>query len=168
MYYDGAVSDIQAIQNASKSWIYGFEAGLKIQFSKALEFTTQYSYVNGVQEETPGVELPVRHVAPVFGNAHIIWKNKKFQMDGFVNYNGALRSSDISAELADSLFALDAQGKPYAPSWYSLNLRTQYDFNKSLTIVGAVENITNQRYRTFSSGISAPGTNLICAITYKF
>jgi len=168
MFYDGEISEIQAIQNASQSWIYGFEAGLKIRFSTALKFTTQYSYVHGVQEETPGVELPVRHAAPVFGNAHLIWKHNKFQIDGFINYNGALRASDISAELADSLFALDAQGKPYAPSWYTLNLRTQFDFNKSLSVVGAVENITNQRYRTFSSGISAPGTNLICAITYKF
>ena len=168
LYYDEDMSEIQAIQNASKSWIYGFEAGLKIQFSKALKFTTQYSYVHGVQEETPGVELPVRHVAPVFGDAHLIWKYHKFQLDGFINYNGAIRSSDISSELADSLFALDAQGKPYAPSWYTLNLRSQYDFNKSLSVVGAIENITNQRYRTFSSGISAPGTNLICAINYNF
>ena len=167
MYYDGDISEIQAIQNASKSWIYGFEAGLNIRFSKALKFTTQYSYVHGVQEEIPGVELPVRHVAPVFGNAHLVWKYNKFQMDGFINYNGTLRSSDISAELADYLFALDAQGNPYAPSWYSLNLRSQYDFNKSISVVGAIENITNQRYRTFSSGISAPGTNLIFAVTYK-
>ena len=168
MFYDGEISEVQAIQNASQSWIYGFEAGLKIRFSKALKFTTQYSYVHGVQEETPGVELPVRHVAPVFGDAHLIWKHNKFQLDGFINYNGELRSSDISAELADSIFALDAQGNPYAPSWYTLNLRTQFDFNKSLSAVGTIENITNQRYRTFSSGISAPGTNLICAITYKF
>ena len=167
MYYDGDISEIQAIQNASKSWIYGFEAGLNIRFSKALKFTTQYSYVHGVQEEIPGVELPVRHVAPVFGNAHLVWKYNKFQMDGFINYNGTLRSSDISAELADYLFALDAQGNPYAPSWYSLNLRSQYDFNKSISVVGAIENITNQRYRTFSSGISAPGINLIFAVTYK-
>ena len=168
LYFDEDMSEIQAIQNASKSWIYGFEAGLKIRLSKALKFTTQYSYVHGVQEETPGVELPVRHVAPVFGDAHLIWKHNKFQLDGFINYNGALRSSDISSELADSLFALDAQGEPYAPSWYTLNFRSQYDFNKSLSVVGAIENITNQRYRTFSSGISAPGTNLICAITYNF
>ena len=167
MEYDGALSEIQAIQNASKSWIYGFEAGLKVRFSKALKFTTQYSYVHGVQEDTAGVELPVRHVAPVFGNAHIIWKYNKLQMDGFINYNGTLRGSDISAELADSLFALDAQGNPYAPSWYSFNLRSQFDFNKSLSFVGAIENITNQRYRTFSSGISAPGTNLVFAVTYK-
>ena len=166
--YNEEMSEIQAIQNASKSWIYGVEAGLKIQFSKALKFTSHYSYVHGVQEETPGVELPVRHVAPIFGDAHLIWKHNKFQMDGFINYNGALGSLDISSELADSLFALDAQGKPYAPSWYTLNLRTQFDFNKSLSVVGAIENITNQRYRTFSSGISAPGTNLIAAITYNF
>ena len=165
--YDFELSEIQAIQNASKSWIYGFEAGLKTRFSKTLEFTSQYSYVHGVQEEMPGIELPVRHVAPVFGNAHLTWKHNKLHLDGFVNYNGTLRGSDISAELKDSLFALDSQGNPYAPSWYTLNLRTQFDFNKSVSFVGAIENITNQRYRTYSSGISAPGTNLILAITYK-
>ena len=165
--YDFELSEIQAIQNASKSWIYGFEAGLKTRFSKTLEFTSQYSYVHGVQEEMPGIEVPVRHVAPVFGNAHLTWKHNKLHLDGFVNYNGTLRGSDISAELNDSLFALDSQGNPYAPSWYTLNLRTQFDYNKSVSIVGAIENITNQRYRTYSSGISAPGTNLILAITYK-
>lgn len=165
--YDFELSEIQAIQNASKSWIYGFEAGLKTRFSKTLEFTSQYSYVHGVQEEMPGIELPVRHVAPVFGNAHLTWKHNKLHLDGFVNYNGTLRGSDISAELKDSLFALDSQGNPYAPSWYTLNLRTQFDFNKSVSFVGAIENITNQRYRTYSSGISASGTNLILAITYK-
>lgn len=167
MAYDGELSNIQAIQNASQSWIYGFEAGLKIRFSKALELTSQYSYVQGVQEDTLGVELPVRHVAPVFGNAHIIWNHNKLQIDGFINYNGTLRDSEISAELAESLFALDAQGNPYAPSWYTLNLRTQFNFNNSISCTAALENITNQRYRAFSSGISAPGTNLILAITYK-
>jgi hemoglobin/transferrin/lactoferrin receptor protein len=89
-------------------------------------------------------------------------------MDGFVNYNGALRGSDISDELADYLFALDSEGNPYAPSWYTLNLRTQFNFNSSVSFVGAVENITNQRYRTYSSGIASAGTNLIMAITCKF
>tara|TARA_B110000483_G_scaffold46166_1_gene57646 strand:+ start:1087 stop:3489 length:2403 start_codon:yes stop_codon:yes gene_type:complete len=168
MEYDSEVSSIQAIQNASRSWIYGFEAGIKVLFSKKLQLTSQYSYVNGTQEETPGVELPVRHAAPVFGNTHIIWKHNKLQMDGFVNYNGALRSSAISQELADYLFASDSQGNPCAPSWHTLNLRTQFDFSNSISFVGAVENITNQRYRTYSSGITSAGTNLIMAINYKF
>ncbi len=167
MIYDGELSEIQAIQNASKSWIYGLEAGLNVRFSKALKFTSQFSYVHGVQEDTPGVELPLRHVAPVFGNAHMIWKHNNLQFDGFINYNGALNNSDISGELADHLFALDAQGQPYSPSWHTLNFRTQFDFNASISFVGAIENITNKRYRTFSSGISAPGTNLIFSITYR-
>ena len=168
MMYDTELSDIHAIQNASKSWIYGFEAGIKVLFSKELKLTTQYSYVHGTQEETPGVELPVRHAAPVFGNTHIIWKYNKLQLDGFINYNGSLRASEISDELADSLFALDSEGNPYSPSWLTLNFRTQFDFNDSVSFVGALENITNQRYRTYSSGIASAGTNLIMAITYKF
>ena len=37
MYYDGDISEIQAIQNASKSWIYGFEVGFKNSVFKSLK-----------------------------------------------------------------------------------------------------------------------------------
>jgi hemoglobin/transferrin/lactoferrin receptor protein len=90
------------------------------------------------------------------------------QLDGFISYNGTLGSSDISNELANYLFALDSDGNPYAPSWYTLNARARFDLNSSVSFVGTLENITNQRYRTYSSGITSPGTNFIAAITYKF
>lgn len=64
--YDGELSNVQAIQNASKAWIYGFEAGLKINFSDDLKFTSQYSIVRGTEEDENGIEVPVRHVAPAF------------------------------------------------------------------------------------------------------
>ena len=47
MIYDGELSDIYAIQNGSKSWIYGFETGLKINISDNFNFKTQYNYLNG-------------------------------------------------------------------------------------------------------------------------
>ena len=166
--YDNELSEIYAIQNASKSRIYGFEAGIKVRFSDEFKLTSQYSYVQGVQEDTSGIELPVRHVAPSFGNTHLIWKRNNLQLDSFISYNGTLGSSDISNELANYLFALDSDGNPYAPSWYTLNARARFDLNSSVSFVGTLENITNQRYRTYSSGITSPGTNFIAAITYKF
>lgn len=165
--YDGELSNVQAIQNASKAWIYGFEAGVKINFSKYLKLTSQYSIVRGTEEDDNGIEVPVRHVAPAFGNAHIIWDKSVYKLDAFINYNGELSNNQLSSSVADYLFALDNEGKPYAPSWYTLNLRSQYKFNTALSLVATIENITNQRYRTYSSGISAPGTNLILAIKYS-
>lgn len=89
------------------------------------------------------------------------------KFDAFINYNGELTNNQLSNSVADYLFALDENGKPYSPSWYTLNLRSQYKFNKSLSMVATLENITNQRYRTYSSGIAAPGTNVILALKYS-
>ena len=47
--YNGELSDIYAIQNGSKSWIYGFETGLKVNISENFNFKTQYNYINGEQ-----------------------------------------------------------------------------------------------------------------------
>ena len=72
--YHGELSDIYAIQNTSKSWLYGFETGLKINLSDNFDFKTQYNYLNGEQRDMDGAaNLPVRHVSPHFGNIHLIY-----------------------------------------------------------------------------------------------
>ena len=65
-------------------------------------------------------------------------------------------------------FALDADGNPYAPSWYTLDLRGSYRIGRHLQLSGGVENITDQRYRPYSSGITAPGRNFILALRARF
>ena len=166
--YDGELSNVQAIQNASKAWIYGFEAGIKISFSEHFKFKSQYSIVGGMEEDN-GIEVPVRHVAPSFGNAHLIWEKNKLKYDAFINYNGELsfNSLAVSEVRKAYLYAKDKNGNPYAPSWYTINFRSQYEINKNTSLIATLENITNQRYRPYSSGISAPGINFILALKYS-
>ena len=165
--YDGELSNVQAIQNASKAWIYGFEVGLEVNFSKQLKLKSQYNVIGGT-EDNDGVEEPVRHVAPNFGRTHVIWKKNKLQLDAFVVYNNELSNNQLAASESskDYIYALDADGNPYAPAWYTLNFRTQYQYNDNLTLTASLENITDQRYRPYSSGISAAGRNLILALKY--
>jgi hemoglobin/transferrin/lactoferrin receptor protein len=167
--YDGELSDVQAIQNASKAWIYGFEAGAKISFSKNLKLTSQYSITGGTEEDRYGAEVPVRHVAPSFGNTHLSWQKNKLKCDAFVNYNGELSYNQLAPSEIDKdfLYAKDDNGNPYSPSWYTLNFRSQYQVGEALLVIATLENITNQRYRTYSSGIAAPGINLILAVKYS-
>ena len=165
--YDGELSTVQAIQNASKAWIYGFEAGLEINFTKQLKLRSQYNIIGGT-EDNDGTEVPIRHVAPNFGRTHLIWKNKKLLFDAFLVYNNTLSYNQLApSEISkDYLYASDINGNPYAPSWYTLNLRTQYQYNDKLSLTASLENITDQRYRPYSSGISAAGRNLILALNY--
>ncbi len=165
--YDGQMSTVQAIQNASKAWIYGFEVGLHINVSKSVSFLSQYNIIGGTEDDN-GIEVPIRHVAPNFGNAHLVWQKKRFKVDGFVDFNGELSFNQLApSEIAkDYLYAKDANGNPYAPSWYTLNLRSQYQFKDGLSVTAGLENITNQRYQTYSSGIASPGRNLVVSLQY--
>ena len=168
--YQGELSTIQAIQNGGKAEIYGFEAGVEINFTKNLQFTSQYNYTGGYQLEEDGSRVAVRHVAPQFGNAHLIWEYKKLKLDAYANYNGQFDFEDLAPEEQNKayLYALDENGNPYSPSWYTLNFGAQYKITKAFQINTTLENITNQRYRTYSSGITAAGLNFIAAVSYRF
>lgn len=167
--YDGELSTVQAIQNASKAWIYGFEVGAEINFSETLKLCSQYNIIGGTEDDN-GIEVPVRHVAPNFGRTHLIWKKDKLLLDAFLVYNSELSFNQLAPSEAekDYIYALDRNGNPYSPSWYTLNLRTQYQWKDKLMLTASLENITDQRYRPYSSGISAAGRNLIIALQYTF
>ena len=166
--YDGELSQIQSIQNASEAKIYGLEIGAKFNFSKHFYSKTQYNVVGG-KEINDGVKSPTRHVVPHFGNSHLVWFNKSFKIDGSLNFNGRLSNNQLanSEQNKDYIYALDTNGNPYSPSWYALNLTSQYQLNKNTTITASLDNITDQRYKTYSSGIAAPGRNLIVALKYS-
>ena len=166
--FDGESSNVQAIQNASSSNIYGFEIGAEVNFSKNLKLRSQYNIIDGT-EDLDGVEVPVRHVAPNFGNTHLIWNYKKLELDAFAVYHDELSFDELApSEISKPfLYALDENGNPFSPSWYTLNLRAQYQISKSFQLTTSLENITDQRYRTYSSGISGAGRNLIVALKYS-
>lgn len=169
IFYDGELSTIQAMQNASKAWIYGFETSLKVQINEHLNSVFQYNVIGGTEDDN-GTEVPIRHVAPNFGNTHLVWTNSKFKIDAFVNFNEEMSFNELAPSEAekDYLYAKDGNGNPYAPSWYTLNLRTQYNFSEKFSLNFGLENITDQRYRSYSSGISDPGRNFITSIKYSF
>lgn len=167
--YDGELSTIQAIQNASRARIHGFEAGLNVNFSSAIHLTSQYNIIGGTEQEMDGNTLPVRHVVPNFGNTHLKWKSDRFKVDLFANYSGELSYQELALSEREKpyLYTLDTDGNPYAPSWYTLNLRTQFNPSDDISITATLENITDQRYRTYSSGIAAAGQNFIVSLSYS-
>jgi len=170
MEYNGELSNVQAIQNAAKAYVYGFEFGLDAFVTESISVNANLTLTHGIEEEQDGTDTPGRHVAPTFGDFHVLWKNRKFKTDLFVNFNGEISYEDLamSEKTKAYIYAIDADGNPYSPSWYTLNFRSQYQLSNALKATVHLENITDQRYRTYSSGIVAPGINLILGIGYTF
>lgn len=168
--YQGELSQVRAIQNSESSEIYGIELGVDYNFSKTLRFYGHYTWLNGRQHEEDGSEVAVRHVAPAFGDAHLVYAQGKLKFDAFTMFNGQFDFDELAPEQQERayLYAFDENGNPYSPSWYTVNLRSLYQLNDSLSFIVTLENITDQRYRTYSSGIAAAGRNLILAVNYSF
>ena len=168
--YKGELSNVQAIQNAARARVHGFEVGAKFVLAQMLSLTSQLSYMGGKEEQDDGSDAPLRHAAPMFGNVHLLWEHPRWLVDFFAIYNEQLRFDELApSEVAkDYLYVPDANGNPFSPSWYTINLRGQYRFRNKLTLTIALENITDQRYRPYSSGISGPGRNFIVSLGYSF
>ena len=164
--YNGELSNVQAIQNAAKAYVYGFEAGLEAFLTENWSLRANYSYAYGIEEDDTGESSAARHVPPSFGDFHILWKNQRLQTDLFVNFNGEIAFSDLalSEQNKPYLYDTDADGNPFSPSWYTLNLRSQYQISNNLKANFNIENITDQRYRPYSSGITGPGINFILGL----
>ncbi|WP_224484160.1 TonB-dependent receptor [Robertkochia aurantiaca] len=168
--YNGELSRIQAIQNAARARIYGFEANLDLRITNALNLTSALSLSRGTEEQDDGTQAPLRHAPPLFGSTHLIWKKGKVLMDMYADYNGSIDFEDLapSERSKPFIYATDENGNPYSPSWYTLNVRGRYRFDFPLSLNAGLENLTDQRYRTYSSGIVAPGFNFYLALNYSF
>jgi hemoglobin/transferrin/lactoferrin receptor protein len=168
--YNGELSNVQAIQNAAKAYVYGFEFGAQVSLSDNVQLVSNLTITRGTEEDDSGLDSAARHAAPTFGDFHYIWTTPRLKTDLFLVFNGEIRHEDLalSERSKGFIYDLDADGNPYSPSWYTLNLRTQYSISDALSASFALENITDQRYRPYSSGIAAPGINLILGLGFSF
>lgn len=168
--YAGEMSQVQAIQNAAKAYAYGVEANLEVYFTNQFMLRSSVNYQKGEEELDNGETAPLRHIAPLLLRAGFQYQTKKFRTELYLNYNEEVSNKDLapSEQEKDYMYAIDGEGNPYSPSWYTLNLKGIYDINSNVSVSAGWENITNQRYRPYSSGIVAAGSNLILAVRYNF
>ncbi|NEQ50161.1 MAG: TonB-dependent receptor [Leptolyngbya sp. SIO3F4] len=168
--YDGELSQVQAIQNAAQARVYGFQAGLEVKLPAGFGISSRFNYQVGEEELNNGTTNPSRHAAPWFGVTRLTYTTPRLELQGYVRYNGEVRFEDLPPGEAekDFIYASDGNGNPYSPGWYTLNVKANYRLTEVFSVSGGVENLTDQRYRPYSSGIVAPGRNVILAVQARF
>lgn len=168
--YAGEMSKVQSIQNAAMATVYGLQAGFELKFGRGFTFSSRFNYQIGKEELDDGSISPSRHAAPWFGLTRFSYSYKRFNIEVNSQYSGEKRFNQLPAEeqVKDYIYARDTDGNPYSPAWYTINLKTMYQFSNHFTVSGGIENITDQRYRPYSSGIVSPGRNLILSLKATF
>jgi hemoglobin/transferrin/lactoferrin receptor protein len=168
--YDGTMSRVYAIQNAAYANVYGFHAGIEVKLPQGFGISSLYNYQLGVEEMDNGEVSRSRHAAPAFGVTRLTYSYNKLRMQLYAHYTAEVSFENLNPEEQQkpAIYAKDADGNPYSPSWYTLNFKSMYQFSTHFTVSAGLENITNQRYRPYSSGLVAPGRNVVLSLRATF
>ena len=163
--YNGFNTKVKATQNANNAYIYGVSGGVQFDFNDHVSFKSVINYTYGRYIDAKlDTVIPLDHIAPVFGQTSISYKGKGFDGEFFMRYNGKKSLADYSPSGEDNLQYATVNGMP---GWFTLNIRLGVNLTKNLRLNAACENITDNKYRAFASGMNAAGRNFILSLRYK-
>ena len=164
------MSQAQAMQNAAFAKVYGFQLGIEIKLPAGFMLLGDINYQKGEEELEDGTISASRHAAPFFGVTRLRYQFKKLTMEIYGFYQAERDYQNLAREeqAKDEIYAKDANGNNYSPQWYTLNFKGMIQLNESVGLSAGIENITDQRYRPYSSGIGGAGRNFVLAVRVIF
>ena len=170
LLYSGELSKLFSIQNAAYAEVKGIQAGIELALSRQLLFSSNYNWQKGVEELDDKSTSPSRHAAPNFGATKLRFQGKKMTLELSSQYSAAMPFEKMSQEeiAKPAIYATDAQGKPYSPSWMIINFAARIPISPSIQINAGIENLGDLQYRGYSSGIVSPGRNFQVSVKGTF
>jgi hemoglobin/transferrin/lactoferrin receptor protein len=162
---------VEALRNAALARVWGGELTATVQILPGMTLKTGGVWTKGWEtDDAADLKVPLRHAPPIQGFCAVKYAYKGLRAELVWNANGSIHADDMPpTEIAKpDIYALDARGHPYSPGWHTLDIRCAYSFDRGPAITIGCENITDQRYRSYSSGMVAAGRNFIVSLRYGF
>ena len=160
LYYDGDLYRITANYNAGKAYIYGASLGLTANLNKSFSLKGTLNYTRG---HNLSDDVPLGHIPPIFGRSGFSYRKSWFFIDTYFAYQGWKYTEDFSPYGEDN----EEEAMEYGfPSWWTANIKAGFDVSEHFKFILAIENLFDQFYKPYASGISAPGRNFI--LTARF
>lgn len=168
--YDGELSQVQAIQNAARATVWGIQAEIEVDLPAGFSLLGRFTYQQGEEEVDDGAISSLRHAAPPFGLARLSYRTAGLRLDLSGHFYSGFSFEELPQEerSKDFLYAADADGNPYAPSWYILNFNALCEVSEQFSIGAGVENLTDRRYRPYSSGLAGAGRSFVLSGRVRF
>jgi hemoglobin/transferrin/lactoferrin receptor protein len=153
--YAGSMQRVLAMQNKASGTVYGAFLSFKGDITRLLTYSGNLNLTKG-QYFLGSTISPLDHIAPTFGRFAMAYSKAKFTFESYVMFSDLKAAANYSNSGEDNAQFATAVGMP---SWHTINCRNTYQCHKLLNVSLGVENILDEHYRLFASGISAPGRN---------
>lgn len=168
--FNGELSRVFAIQNAAFARVYGFHLGFEARIPGGFSLLSKYNFQIGQEEMDSGQKSRSRHAAPPNGLTRLSYSREGMTFQLSAQYSSEVSFENLNEEERQkpAIYARDENGNPWSPAWFILNFKAQMKLGERISVSGGIENLTDQRYRPYSSGIVAPGRNFILSLNLKF
>ena len=173
--YDDELVYTFSNQNASnKINIYGFTLGFTSNFY-GFKLISDFNFTNS--RYNPLKQGPMAHIPPNFGRVELLKPFNSWKFSLLCLYAGFKAPSEFDEAGVDNLDETPYLGinestglEMHAglPSWFIMNFSCENMITNNLKIQIGVDNILDMHYKTFGSGISAPGRSVNIGVNYLF
>lgn len=155
---------VTANVNAKKGRVRGLSGQIEYDINSSFSLAASANYTLGVSIDEGDIESPLDHIPPLYGRVQLKYSKGNWENSLVMRYNGLKPIEEYGGSADNPEYALP-EG---TLAWQTYNLYTSYSLGNKWTFRISLENILDLHYRTFASGLSAPGRNLILSANYKW
>lgn len=173
--FDGEFGNAVSNQNKKTAYITGFTANYLGKISDAWNTSGFLTYTKGRTYDT---KEPMSSIPPLFGQFELNYNSDKIQLGAAIRFNSKKDIEDFNitegidnhdlTPIVDANATEDTDIYFGTPSWLTLGLNGRYEVSTNISLQARLDNLLDQHYIEFASGVASPGRNLSLSLMAIF
>tara|TARA_B100000787_G_scaffold145376_1_gene115507 strand:+ start:15835 stop:18318 length:2484 start_codon:yes stop_codon:yes gene_type:complete len=173
--FDGEYGNAVANQNRGNAFITGYTISYLGKLSNAWNTSGFLTYTKG---RTYDSEEPMSSIPPLFGQFEVNYKRDKIEVGAALRFNSKKDIEDFNftegidnhdlTPVVDANAANNEDVYFGTPSWMTIGLNGRYSVSENFSVQARLDNLFDEHYIEFASGISSPGRNLSVSFVANF
>jgi len=165
-FYDGDIVIVQRNENVGNAFVRGARIEIESTISPSTIFFSTINFTRGTIIESG---TPLSHISPTFGRVSLKKQIKtakdSWAIEAFALFNSAKSIDQYGPGSTDNPQEALLTG---TPAWWTLNVESHFEISDNMHAQIGLCNLLDVHYKSFSSGISAPGRGVYFAIHANF
>lgn len=173
--FDGEYGNAAANQNRGNAFITGYTISYLGKLSNSFNTSGFITYTKGRTYDT---EEPMSSIPPLFGQFEVNYIKDKIEVGAALRFNSKKDIADFNftegidnhdlTPVVDANATNDMDIYFGTPSWVTLGINGRYSVTENLSVLARLDNIFDEHYIEFASGVSSPGRNLSLSFVANF